>query len=300
MEVTSEPFDPDPLISILTPTRGRPDNITRLISSALDTALHPNLIEFVFYVDYDDHSSDNVIERASMTGARTMTIVGDRIVLSEMWNVCARAAHADVMMHCGDDIVFRSEGWDKLVIDEFAKYPDGIVLVHGRDGYQDERLATHGFRHRNWMNVVGTFVPPYFSSDYNDTWVTEVADKLGRRRYIPEIYTEHMHPVVNKGPLDLTHQERLQRHERDNPGQTYAQLTRVRQEEVGILQAYIDNHVRLRDEATAFAQAGRDFTQGLSDGLTSGSGFGSGGASCSECKRSGGHKLDCSRRRAVR
>lgn len=294
-------FEKLPMISILTPTRGRPDNIARLVDSALDTAigtehLPAELIEFVFYVDRDDPVSDNAIEHATLRGARTMTIVGDRIVLSEMWNACARAAKADIMLHCGDDIVFRSRGWDQLVVDEFRKYPDGIVLVHGRDGYQDERLATHGFRHRNWMNAVGNFVPPYFSSDYNDTWVTEVADKLGRRRYIPEIYTEHMHPVVNKGPLDQTHQERLARHAQDDPGRIYANLANVRQEEVRILQECIDNYVRLRDHATDFAQAGRDFTRGLADGFATGRDD----SPCSECRRSSQHKMDCSRGRAVR
>lgn len=260
----SEPFDPEPLISILTPTRGRPDNITRLITSALDTARQPNLIEFVFYVDSDDPMSDNAIERASIAGARTMTIVGERIVLSEMWNACAREAHADIMMHCGDDIVFRSNNWDEHVLGEFEKYPDKIVLVHGRDGYQDRRLATHGFRHRNWVNVVGDFVPPYFSSDYNDTWVTEVADALGRRSYLESIYTEHMHPVVGKGPQDQTHQERLERHARDNPGKLYGELANVRQEEVRLLQRFIDAHPE------ASIQFGRDYLRGFVAGIETG------------------------------
>lgn len=235
-----------PMISILTPTRGRPDNISRLVYSACETALDPARLEFVFYVDRDDTESDNRIEQISMSlnYATTMTVAGERIVLSEMWNACARAAKGDIMLHCGDDIIFRSDEWDQIVIDEFRKYPDGIVLVHGRDGYQDANLATHGFRHRNWVNVVGDFVPPHFSSDYNDTWVTEVADKLGRRVYLPNVYTEHMHPVVNKGPLDKTHQERLERHARDNPGQIYAQLANVRQEEVRLLQSFIDDYAR--------------------------------------------------------
>lgn len=266
----SDAFDlTTPLISILTPTRGRPDNITRLIDSALETALQPNLIEFVFYVDYDDQPSGDAIERAAAAGVRMFMIVSERIVLSEMWNVCARAAHADIMMHCGDDIVFRSERWDEYVLGEFENYPDGIVLVHGRDGYQDERLATHGFRHRNWMNAVGNFVPPYFSSDYNDTWVTEVADALGRRCYLPAIYTEHMHPVVGKGPLDQTHQERLARHAQDDPGAIYAKLANVRQEEVRILQEFIDDHARYGDR-------------------------------CWECRGRTDHKMDCSRRGAIR
>jgi hypothetical protein len=242
--ITDNVFGPKPLISILTPTRGRPDNIARLVHSALDTALRPNLIEFVFYVDYDDPASDNAIERLSLSGVSTMIIAGERIVLSQMWNACANAALADVMMHCGDDIIFRSDNWDEHVLGEFEKYPDGIVLVHGRDGYQDANLATHGFRHRNWMNVVGDFVPPHFSSDYNDTWVTEVADSIGRRSYLESVYTEHMHPVVGKGPLDQTHQERLARHAQDNPGGIYARLAKDRQEEARLLQEFIDDYAR--------------------------------------------------------
>lgn len=265
----SDAFGPTPLISILTPTRGRPDSITRLIDSALDTALQSDAIEFIFYVDNDDPASGDAIERAASAGARTMMIAGERIVLSEMWNTCARAAHADVMMHCGDDIIFRSDRWDEYVLGEFERYADGIVLVHGRDGYQDERLATHGFRHRNWMNAVGNFVPPYFSSDYNDTWVTEIADALGRRSYLPAIYTEHMHPVIGKGPLDITHQERLARHQRDDPGAIYAQLASIRQKETRILQECINDYARYGDR-------------------------------CWECRGRTDHKLDCSRRRTVR
>lgn len=244
MTTWNEGFGPDPLISILTPTRGRPANIARLVHSALDTAFHSNLIEFIFYVDVDDQPSGDAIERLASTGVNTTMIAGERIVLSEMWNACARLAHADIMMHCGDDIVFRSENWDGYVLGEFERYSDGIVLVHGRDGYQDRKLATHGFRHRNWMNVVGDFVPPYFSSDYNDTWVTEVADTLGRRSYLESVYTEHMHPVVGKAEIDQTHQDRLDRHARDDPGRTYERLANVRQDEVRLLRSFIDDHAR--------------------------------------------------------
>jgi hypothetical protein len=264
VEVTTwnDGFGPDPLISILTPTRGRPDNIARIVNSALETALRPNLIEFIFYVDVDDQPSGDTIEHLASTGANTMMIAGERIVLSEMWNECARHARSDIMMHCGDDIIFRSDNWDEYILGEFERYPDGIVLVHGRDGYQDQRLATHGFRHRNWMNVVGNFVPPYFSSDYNDTWVTEVADMLGRRSYLESVYTEHMHPVVGKATIDQTHQERLDRHARDDPGRTYAQLANVRQEEVRLLQRFIQDYAQECPECHMPNQHKMDCSQG--------------------------------------
>lgn len=195
--------------------------------SARETAANPAEIEFIFYVDDDDDESAVRADYLDTTAVR-----GPRIVLSEMWNRCWDEAKYDVAMQCGDDIIFRSRDWDLHVLYAFERFPDKIALVHGRDGYQDANLATHGFLHRRWINHLGYFVPPHFSSDYNDLWLTEVADLLGRRIYVPEIFTEHMHPVVGKGVWDQTHQERLARHARDNVDQLYRNLLSRRMEDV--------------------------------------------------------------------
>lgn len=221
-------------ISILCPTRGRADSMRRLAASARETAANPIELEFIFYVDDDDEVSAAVADDIGATAVR-----GPRIVLSEMWNRCWDEATHDIAMHCGDDIIFRSRDWDLHVLHAFERYPDKIALVHGRDGYQDQALATHGFLHRNWVNAVGYFVPPYFSSDYNDLWLTEVADALGRRVYLPEVYTEHMHPVIGKGPWDQTHQDRLARHQRDNVEQLYRSLLSTRMRDISVLRELI-------------------------------------------------------------
>jgi hypothetical protein len=41
-------------ISLLCPTRGRPDKALRLVLSVLQTAHHPERVEVLFYVDTDD------------------------------------------------------------------------------------------------------------------------------------------------------------------------------------------------------------------------------------------------------
>jgi hypothetical protein len=191
-------------------------------------------LEFIFYIDDDDAASYDMAERLGAD-----SIVGPRIILSEMWNACWMKAHSDVFMHCGDDIVFRSEGWDSHVLDAFARVPDKIVLVHGRDGYQDANLATHGFYHRRWTEATGYLVPPYFSSDYNDLWWTEVADMISRRTYLHHVFTEHMHPVVGKGTWDQTHNERLARHQQDNVQAIYNSKTHERLEDANKLRAAI-------------------------------------------------------------
>lgn len=222
------------MISILVPTRGRPGNVERLLRSALETARTE--VEFIFYVDDDDPSSRDVIDRHG-----AVAIVGPRVVLSEMWNRCWERARYDVAMHCGDDIVFRTDGWDDRVLTEFDRFPDRIAFVHGDDGIQEGRIGTHGFLHRRWIETVGYFVPPYFSSDYNDLWLSEVADALGRRVYLPDVYTEHMHPIAGKGELDQTHRERLERHVRDDVGTLYASLAAQRAADVAKLRAAIDS-----------------------------------------------------------
>jgi len=219
------------VISVLLPTRNRPDSLARLLASSLDTAATE--VEFVVYVDDDDPTYATNAEVLARYGGRLVS--GPRVVLSEMWNRCYAHASFDVVMQCGDDIVFRSDNWDARVLDEFDTVSDKILFVHGDDGFQHEKIGTHGFLHRNWVDAVGYFLPPYFSSDYNDLWLTEVADALGRRRYLPDVYTEHMHPVVGKGTWDVTHQERLVRHQRDDVARIYRERAADRAADVAKL-----------------------------------------------------------------
>jgi len=230
-----------PLLSILCPTRRRPGQVLALIDTAIKTAAHPERLQFVFYVDGDDPTRAEVQNlKLDAPGRPIIVITGPRVVLSQMWNECYAQAQADVLMQCGDDIRFRTRGWDTKVLSQFLRYPDRIVLVHGQDGIQGDRVATHGFLHRRWVEVVGYFVPPIFASDYNDMWLTEVADLLQRRIYLPDVYTEHMHPVAGKGPLDRTHQERLNRHNVENCDRLWRDTAADRQVDAGKLRAYIE------------------------------------------------------------
>lgn len=206
--------------------------------SAFETA--DTDVQFIFYVDDDDPTAQQTCDIAYRESATVIT--GPRIMLSEAWNRCADHAQYPIMMHCGDDIIFRTSGWDRSVLDAFDRYDDKIVFIHGNDLYQGNQIGTHGFLHRRWVNAVGYMVPPYFSSDYNDLWLTEVADVLGRRCYLPDVVTEHMHPVIGKGEWDVTHQERLERHQRDDVASLYATLADHRRADVAKLQAVIDEY----------------------------------------------------------
>jgi hypothetical protein len=185
-----------------------------MVESAVDTADNPDNIEVIAVIDDDDTYS---VTHPNLTIHQV-----PRTTLSEYWNIAYQKATGPIYMHCGDDIRFRTKGWDTIVDWNFEQYDDKILFLYGRDGLQDEVLGTHGFLHKNWVDAVGYFVPPYFSSDYNDTWLNEVAESIGRRVYDPRIFTEHLHPSAGRGEWDKTHQERTERHKHDKVDELYA------------------------------------------------------------------------------
>lgn len=216
------------MISLLLPSRGRPDNIKRLADSAISHADNPEYIELIVYIDDDDNSYDGRTfpEQVKIYSTK-------RTILSKYWNKAYDKAQGPIYMHCGDDIVFQTFHWDTIVQQEFEKYPDKIVLLYGDDGdpNQEKNFGTHSFIHDNWVKTIGYFVPPYFSSDFNDTWLNDVADGIGRKVKIP-ILTEHMHFAFHKGELDLTHAERLVRHWKDNTPKIYTDKASERQRDI--------------------------------------------------------------------
>jgi hypothetical protein len=242
--VATEPSYHD-RISLIVPTRGRHDQLNRMWNSALDTAVHPELVQLVLYVDDDDADMVMYLDEGNpIVGAPTRGhvdwIVGPRRMLSECWNEALPGADGEILGHMNDDVIFRTWRWDMEIREAFRKVPDRIACVHGRDGIHDGNMATLGFYSREWIAALGYFMPPYFVSDYNDTWLSTCADAVGRRFFIPEMYIEHMHPAVGKGPMDQTHQDRLTRHRQDNVDRLYLSLQPKRDEDVMKLRAAIE------------------------------------------------------------
>tara|TARA_B100000287_G_scaffold110388_1_gene102758 strand:- start:5662 stop:6387 length:726 start_codon:yes stop_codon:yes gene_type:complete len=235
-------------ISFLCPTRSRTQTdignfVDRLIETARETADYPDNVEFVFYIDDDDKQSEKYFK--GLDDDNIVFVQGERIVLSKMWNECCKKSSGDIFFHCGDDIRFRTKGWDTIVRNKFDEFDDKIVFVYGSDGFQAQegesgnKFGTHGFIHRNWVETTGYFVPPYFSSDKNDTWLNDVALKIGRHHWV-DIYTEHLHPVVGKMIWDKTHMERLQRGAKDNVHAMYDKLEDERIRDAKLLEDFIN------------------------------------------------------------
>ncbi len=224
------------MISLLCPTRGRPASLRRMVESARATATGP--IEIICRIDNDDSFA-----RAAADALGLPVVVGPRKNLSALWDDCLPLARGEIVGMLNDDVIFRSESWDKLIEKTFSDCPDKIVMVHADDlSGNGERFGPHLFVHRRWVDTLGYFSPPHFPGDYADTWINDIANILGRRVYLPHVEIEHMHPMWHKGEIDATYRERMDRQSAAKSSSLYARLSGERIRDAARLEKLMDHN----------------------------------------------------------
>ena len=213
-----------PDISILVPSRNRPDNLVRLYTSLMSRAKYPKKIEIISYIDDDDDSYENI------KLPRLTIIQAPSILLAEAWNECWRNSVGDWLGLFGDDVIFKTDEWDVKFREATSRYPDNIGFFFGDDlSNRGKAYGTHGFIHKTWAEAVGYFVPPYFSADYVDTWLNDVATKINR--IVPiDIVTEHLHVAFGKAPNDATYRQARQRSLNDKTKELFESKEEERQQ----------------------------------------------------------------------
>lgn len=227
-------------ISLLCPSRRRPEELAAMVRSAADTAADPDQVEIVVRLDLDDPTQRHAADAALNSGLYGRVQVGPTVILSEAWNECWRDARGVIYGHLGDDVRFESDGWDQLLIDTFDGRPDNYWVVHGDDcSPQGATFGTHCFVHRDWTDVVGRFCPPYFWADWNDTWFNDVANALGRRIYLDTLKMRHRHPYFGY-PTDDTYRLADGRRAAENLPGMYFALEPERADDVAKLTAAIE------------------------------------------------------------
>ena len=105
----------------------------------------------------------------------------------------------------GDDMVFKTKGWDTMLLEEFKKLPaDEIKAVHCNDDYHGAKLAVNLFCHRTYAKVLGKFMREEFMINWVDQWLHQMFSAFNRLIYRPDIMIEHRHWILGKTQRDNT------------------------------------------------------------------------------------------------
>jgi hypothetical protein len=188
-------------ISLLCPTRGRPDYVVNHLKSILETAAARERLELMFYVDRDDPClaeyealfAERGMGAPPQTRFDIVGIVGDRVGTPKAINAMAGQSTGRTLMISNDDLLFTTPGWDDAIDRAAAQYPDGIFNIYFNDGYFGADLSCFPIVGRPWFEALGYYAPVLFDHCNVDLWVHRLGALLGRNIYLGEVEVEHRH-----------------------------------------------------------------------------------------------------------
>lgn len=193
-------------LCVIVPSRGRPENVKRLVESWTTTGAEASL-EIV--LDNDDDSFLESDIEAIMGGSGYVSLsMGPRIRLGPTLNREA-LLWADCFPYIGfmgDDHRPVTPEWDKRICEALESMGTGIV--YGNDLFQGVNLPTAVFMTSNIVRTLGYFCPPEQTHLYLDNAWKSWGEQIGKLRYLPDVVIEHLHPHANgKSEWDARYEE---------------------------------------------------------------------------------------------
>lgn len=204
-------------ISILVPTRGRPEKFRNMINSVVATTTERVTI-YAFLQNDEDVKSYDIENIMCLKGNEKVRLNGYQIDLDpptvHMWNKLAgiafhdEAVKNDIFILGADDIVFSTPGWDKALIDCYQKLEKKIHVFSLKDSRvsdSSEQLSTpHPIVTREYLDAMGYFLPPVFLHWFCDTWTVDIARHSGAFTHLSGYLLTH-DKIETKGQIDDTY-----------------------------------------------------------------------------------------------
>lgn len=204
-------------ISLLIPTRGRPESMERFARSVDATAINPESVEIVFGIDAED--SDSFTKAKELSRFLKITVQAKElkpwyeggINLSSYWNQCYAAASYDILGFFGDDVIFSTTGWDLSVGEALAKDPTIMISCNGVHHPEISLWGNGGavgylfFTHRRVHELFGYYMHEALKRHCMDTVLEFIYKNANRFRYRADIITEHFLVCAFPDRIDETH-----------------------------------------------------------------------------------------------
>lgn len=190
-------------LTVLCPTRGRPDAAWALFDSIEKTRQNPHT-RLVFVLDHDDEAyAEYILPR----GGHELTIRRPEHAggMVNALNAAALDALREwprerVLGFVGDDHRFRTPGWDVAFEEALTDRPG---FVYGNDLFWPKgEVPTQIFMSAEIVRELGWMALPTCKHLYVDNVWMELGQATGSIRYYKDFVVEHMHPAGGKAEWD--------------------------------------------------------------------------------------------------
>jgi hypothetical protein len=174
---------------VMVPTRGRRAQCERLLASFTETATCADL---AFIIDRDDQDTYEGMD----WGPAACGVLEPREYLTGKLNKTAMSFADDyrVLMWLGDDNVFRTPAWDRIMLDCLEDM-GGSGWVYPDDKRRQD-VPEHWMCSSDVVKALGWFANPQLGHFYVDNSIAELGKRSGLIRWCPEAVVEHLHYQV--------------------------------------------------------------------------------------------------------
>src|SRR5262249_23234449 len=163
-------------ISVLIPSRGRPDKLARCVASL---GCHPN-VEIIVGLDTDDATSPEAA-RALRDQFGIEPMVGPRAkTLGALVNDLAARSAGKYLFFLGDDNVLGSPDWPARILRAARALPRRYGVLYPRCMLHPG-FATLPIISRATYRRLGYYMVPYFPFWFIDTWWDEIGELMGAK-----------------------------------------------------------------------------------------------------------------------
>ena len=166
------------------PSRGRPDRIQEMLNSFDETKSDGTSIYIV--LDDDD---PKLIDYLKILNGRPYEI-RKRDLLAQIHNYIVMFHPAyDYYMPINDDVIFRTKGWDNILVETIENRGGGWGISYGNDlcGNVRWELPTFGCISGNIVKTLGYIYPIELRALFGDTFLLDLGRALGRLFYCQDV-----------------------------------------------------------------------------------------------------------------
>lgn len=193
-------------ISILIPTRKRPQRLESAIMSLVDLAESPKNLEFILGIDNDDtdtqqYVKDSLIEKLDSKGVDVTALGFERLGyhrLHDYLNAMVKHATGDWVIFLNDDAVMKSKFWDQQI-----RHYDGQFKCLAFDTHNHHPYSIWPIIPREWVEYLGV-VSNHHMFDAVISQIAYMLDIMERTT----IQAEHQRFDLVGGEADETAAER--------------------------------------------------------------------------------------------
>jgi hypothetical protein len=161
-------------------------------------------LEIVIVIDDTDPECQWYRDTFTTRRRTWLWVLKGRHRYTEALNAAAAADFSqghDILGAFGDDVLFRTDGWDRTVKAMLATpgIAFGDDLVHGKNH------PTAVFMSRAIVDALGWLALPATKHQWADDGWKRLGNDAGCLRFMPDVIVEHMHPAVGKSEMDDTY-----------------------------------------------------------------------------------------------